>query len=264
MLQETVILDHLTIGYRRGSTNTVVASAISHSIVGGRLTCLLGSNGVGKSTLLKTIAAFLPPLGGHITIAGRNLSAFSASERARTIGVVLTEKPDVRNMTVEAIVALGRSPYTNFWGRCTAADRTVVGEAMDMVGIASLRDRNVSTLSDGERQKVMIAKAIAQQTPVICLDEPTAYLDYPSKADMLMLLRRIAHTTGKTVFLSTHDVELALQLADTLWLMQRDRPIVSGSPSALAEDGSLSAFFDSPAIRFDKKSGMVSVGNHTA
>ncbi len=264
--QNTVHTDNLSIGYRAGGATVVVAGGISRSIGAGELTCLLGANGVGKSTLLRTLAGFQPALGGSITVGGRNISTFSDRERARTIGVVLTEKPDVRNMTVEAMVGMGRSPYTGFWGTMTPADRTVVDEAMEMVGITTLRSRNVSTLSDGERQKVMIAKALAQQTPVIYLDEPTAFLDYPSKVDMLVLLRDIAHRANKTIFLSTHDVELALQLSDTLWLMRRDRslqnpaqPLITGTPAALAADGILASFFDHPGIAFDAASGILKV-----
>ncbi len=266
MNKGNVIIKDLSIGYGTGATQTVVAAGINATIDEGCLTCLLGANGVGKSTLLRTLAGFQPPLAGQIVIAGRSLTDYSDRELAQTVGVVLTEKPDVRNMTAEALVALGRSPYTGFWGNCSAEDRRIVGEAMEMVGITALRSRNVSTLSDGERQKVMIAKALAQQTPVICLDEPTAFLDYQSKADMLLLLRDIAHRARKTVFLSTHDVELALQLADTIWLMQRNnspqktsQSLIIGTPSALAADGSLAAFFAHPALTFDAASGLLRV-----
>ena len=157
----------------------------------------------------------------------REISTLSDKELSRMIGVVLTEKPDVRNMTVRELVSLGRSPYTGFWGRYSKDDLRVVDESIALVGIEALSLRMVHTLSDGERQKVMIAKALAQQTPVIFLDEPTAFLDYPSKVEMLQLLRRISREAEKTIFLSTHDVELALQLADTIWLMTKSRGVRS-------------------------------------
>ena len=222
----TVVLQNLSIGYATNGNKKVVAEGLNAAINSGELTCLLGCNGVGKSTLLRTLSSFQPALGGEIMLNAsqpsgfRPLTSYTDKELSRMIGIVLTEKPDVRNMTIEELVGMGRSPYTGFWGTLTANDHQIVSEAISMVGIESLRGRMVHTLSDGERQKVMIAKALAQQTPVIYLDEPTAFLDYPSKVEMMQLLRRLAHDQQKTIFLSTHDVELALQLADCLWLME--------------------------------------------
>lgn len=162
-------------------------------------------------------------------------------------------------MTVEQLVALGRSPYTGFWGRLTNDDRNVVREAMQLTNTESLAGRLVDTLSDGERQKVMIAKAIAQQTPVIFLDEPTAFLDYPSKADMMRLLRDLAHDNMKTIFLSTHDLNMALALADKLWLVDRTLGVSIGTPSELAESGTLQSYFESPGLIFDSVNLMFSV-----
>ena len=232
MNNETVVLKHLSIGYKNKQGVRTVASDISAVIRRGELTCLLGENGVGKSTLLRTLSVFQPKLDGTILLQDRPLESYSDRELARTVGVVLTEKPDVQQMTVYDLVAMGRSPYTGFWGRLDHTDREVIGEAISQVGIESLRHRQVTTLSDGERQKVMIAKALAQQTPVIYLDEPTAFLDYPSKVDMLLLLRRICRDAQKTVFLSTHDLELALQVADTVWLMSRKPDEESSEPSS--------------------------------
>jgi iron complex transport system ATP-binding protein len=189
-------------------------------------------------------------LSGNIVVDGRPLSDFSDQELSHTIGIVLTGKPDVQNMTVEDIVALGRSPYTGFWGTLDDDDKAVVEESMSLVGITHLRSRMIQTLSDGERQKMMIAKALAQQTPVIFLDEPTAFLDYPSKVEMLQLLRRLSHDTDKIIFLSTHDMELALQIADELWLMAPDG-ISVGTPAELAANGRLSAFINRPGITFN-------------
>lgn len=243
-------LNNLAIGYRSKDNEHLVASGINATIPGGEMTCLLGRNGIGKSTLLRTLAAFQPALGGEILIGNQQLSTLSDKEVSRTIGVVLTEKPDVRNMTVSELVELGRSPYTGFWGSLNDDDRRVVDEALGLVDLKALSHRLVHTLSDGERQKVMIAKALAQQTPVILLDEPTAFLDFPSKVEMLQLLGRLAHEEHKTVFLSTHDVELALQLADRIWLMG-EQSLSIGTAQQLALDGTLSRFLERPGVIFD-------------
>lgn len=254
-----IILKDLTIGYRQKDNNKVVAEHINAQIEAGVLTCLIGPNGVGKSTLLRTLSAFQPPLGGKIFISkdnedkGVDISTLTDKQMAKMIGVVLTTKPDVQNMTVEELVALGRSPYTGFWGRLHEEDKAIVEKSIRMVGIEALKDRMVQTLSDGERQKMMIAKALAQQTPVIFLDEPTAFLDYPSKVDMLQLLHQLSRETHKTIFLSTHDLELALQITDTLWLMQPHEAPVIGTPKDLAANGALSKFIDREGIRFDRE-----------
>ena len=242
----------LTTGYRSKQGLHVVSEHITAVLQAGELTCLLGPNGAGKSTLLRTLAAFQPPLAGQILLDGAPMQNFPASELAKRIGVVLTERPDIKSMTVREMVAMGRSPYTDFWGRLKDEDLSAVNNAITLVGIQTFEQRQVDTLSDGERQKVMIAKALAQETPVILLDEPTAFLDFPSKVEMLLLLRRLAREMQKTVFLSTHDIELALQTADRLWLMGQDNnSLVIGTPSQLAADGSLPRFFSGPGITFD-------------
>ena len=259
---ETVVLKNLSIGYTQKGNEKLVAQGLNAAINSGELTCLLGCNGIGKSTLLRTLSAFQPALGGDVMINYelritnyelQSLTSFTDKELSRLIGIVLTEKPDVRNMTIEDLVGMGRSPYTGFWGTLTADDRQIVAEAIGMVGIESLRGRMIHTLSDGERQKVMIAKTLAQQTPIIYLDEPTAFLDYPSKVEMMQLLRRLAHEQQKTIFLSTHDVELALQLADRLWLMEPNQLSV-GTPRQLADDGTLSRFIERDGIVFERDS----------
>ena len=250
MDKPTIKIESLSTGYRGKNNVTIVARDINATIHGGELTCLLGPNGAGKSTLLRTLSAFLPPVKGNITIMGRNLRDYTDRELAKTIGVVLTEKTDLRNMTVEDLVGLGRSPYTGFWGTLHKQDLEIVANAIDMVGIEPLRGRMIHTLSDGERQKVMIAKALAQETPVIFLDEPTAFLDFPSKVEIMQLLHNLSRTTGKTIFLSTHDLELALQISDTIWLMDREKGVMIGTPDQLATDGSLSSFFNQRGIEF--------------
>lgn len=254
-MKETVRLTDLTIGYQTKSNSKVVASHLNAAIHGGELTCLLGRNGIGKSTLLRTLAAFQPALEGDILLTTEDqqptaISQFTDKQLSRLIGIVLTEKPDVRNMTVEELVGMGRSPYTGFWGSLSEEDHRVVGEAINLVGIDTLKERMVHTLSDGERQKVMIAKALAQQTPIIYLDEPTAFLDFPSKVEVMQLLRRLASEQQKTIFLSTHDVELSLQVADCIWLMESGSLSV-GTPRELADNGALSRFIEHKGIEFN-------------
>ena len=287
MNTETIILKDLSIGYLSKNGTRTVADGINAAIRQGELTCLLGANGIGKSTLLRTLSAFQPALSGEVLINTSLtshlslLTSLSDKQLSRLIGVVLTEKPDIRNMTVRELVALGRSPYTGFWGTLHDADWQVVDEAIDAVRISGLSSRMVHTLSDGERQKVMIAKALAQQTPVIFLDEPTAFLDFPSKVEMMLLLRRLAREAQKTIFLSTHDFELALQVADRLWLMeaadqgtdQGDRSMISpeesitrpvpmicvGTPQELAQNGALARYVERPGITFDPQTLTVRV-----
>ena len=170
-----ISLDNLTTGYG----TVAVSRSLNGTIPAGRLTCLLGPNGAGKSTLLRTIAAFQPPLEGSVRIGGRPVDTWSQTELSHTIGVVLTERIMVTETNVEELVRMGRSPYTGFFGRLTDADRSIADRAIALTGIGELRKRNVSGLSDGERQKALIAKVLAQETPVILLDEPTAFLDYP-------------------------------------------------------------------------------------
>lgn len=270
MNSETITLQNLSIGYRVKNHDTrVVASGINACIKRGELTCLLGANGVGKSTLLRTLSAFQPALAGDIiiynplTFHSLPLTSYSDKELSRVIGVVLTEKPDIRNMSVRELVALGRSPYTGFWGTLHEDDWKAVVDAIEAVRIDNLSKRMIHTLSDGERQKVMIAKALAQQTPVIYLDEPTAFLDFPSKVEMMQLLRRLAQERDKTIFLSTHDFELALQVADTLWLMEKhddEQPILHiGTPQELASNGALARYVERPGITFDPQNLSVTV-----
>lgn len=207
-----ITTNRLTVGYRGHR----VVEDISLSLPCGRLVCLLGPNGAGKSTLLRTLCGFQPPIAGTVTISGSDITTMSAAEVARLVSVVLTDRPLTPSLTAAEMVGMGRAPYTGFWGRLSDDDRRLVSEAMQTVGIDSLATRRMGQLSDGELQKVMIAKALAQHTPVIVLDEPTAFLDYPSKVAVMKTLARLAHDEGKTILMSTHDLELAAQLGDEL------------------------------------------------
>lgn len=209
-------LDNLSIGYGHGAP---LASAIDAVVHGGELTCVIGRNGTGKSTLLNTLTGFIPAMAGRVVVGGRSLSALSQRERSRTVSVVLTATPDVENVTAGEMVAMGRMPWTGFWGRLSAADRIIVDRAMAMAGVETLADRTTRTLSDGERQKVMIARALAQQTPMMVLDEPTAFLDYTAKAETMALLRQLAHDERKAIIMSTHDLGLCVSHADRFLLL---------------------------------------------
>ena len=206
------ILQSLSIGY----SQKVIATDINAQIKGGELTCLIGRNGTGKSTLMRTLAGFLKPLGGTALLDGRDVSRLSPAERSHLISVVLTDRVDVDGMRVKDLVSVGRQPYTGFFGKMSSDDEEVVNKAIADVGMTDFAGRQVNSLSDGERQKVMIAKALAQQTPVILLDEPTAFLDYPSKKEMFQMLAQLCHEQGKAVLVSTHDLDIALPIADSV------------------------------------------------
>ena len=259
MKKETIKIDSLSIGYSSKNSAKIVSENINASINSGELTCLLGANGVGKSTLLRTLSAFQPKLGGKIEILGKELSTYTDKELSTMVGIVLTDKCDIRNITVEELVGMGRSPYTGFWGGLRGEDKEIVDHSISLVNIENLAHRLVHTLSDGERQKVMIAKSLAQQTPIIILDEPTAFLDFPSKVEIMQLLHHLTRKMGKTIFLSTHDLELALQIADKIWLMDKHTGFKFGTPEDLSLNGYLSNFFARKGIAFDIETGLFRV-----
>ena len=223
--------EDLTIGYRKGRREVVVASGLSATLERGKLTCLLGRNGTGKSTLLRTLAGLQPPLNPQLSTLNSQLSTLncqlSTLNPQPSVALVLTERPDLRNLTAEEVVGLGRTPHTNFWGTLRADDHRIVAESLQLVGIETLANRPFETLSDGEQQKVMIAKALAQQTPMIFLDEPTAFLDFVSRRELFTLLKRLVHDHGKAILLTTHDLALAEEFADTTWLLDDGKLQVS-------------------------------------
>ena len=255
----TIRTENLTTGYRNSRGEKCVTSRLDAVLHKGELTSLLGPNGAGKSTLLRTLAGFQSPLEGNIEILGKNLKEYSSKELAKTLSVVLTEKPLLENMDVETLVGLGRAPYTGFWGRLGKEDHEAIDRAISLTGIEPLRHRFVQSLSDGERQKVMIAKAFAQETPVIFLDEPTAFLDYPSKVENMLMLYSLAHRLEKTVFMSTHDLDLALQLSDRIWLIDKKLGVRTGTHEELTASGDLERYFMRPGIRFDRQEGLFKI-----
>ena len=247
-------LTHLSTGHGRRCTG----QGLSGRLPASTLAALLGVNGCGKSTLLRTLSGLLPPFprGGEATdeapvrLCGRPLADYALRELARTVSIVLTERPLAEGLTVEDVVQMGRIPYSRLLSQRSAEDGRHVRRALELTGTAHLARRALTSLSDGERQRVFVAKALAQDTPVILLDEPSAFLDFPSKIQLFRLLRRLAHEEGKAILMSTHDVEPALQLADQLWLLSRDE-LCCGTPEALAGAGEIGRFFDRSGLRFD-------------
>lgn len=209
-------LDNLALGHRSSHNGKAIVSGISATIKPGELVCLIGNNGAGKSTLLHTIAGLLPAIDGQVLLDDENLTTMNQRELAKRVSIVLTTPAEIQSITVSELVSLGRSPYTGFFGTLSADDHNIVNEMIETIGISHLASRMLSTLSDGERQKAMIARALTQQTPVILLDEPTAFLDFRSRVEMLSLLQRLTKA-GKIILLSTHDINLALRLSSRLW-----------------------------------------------
>lgn len=242
----------LSIGYRLGKgRQAVVHEGLDLTLATGEVTCLLGLNGAGKSTLIKTLCGFIEPLAGEIVICGKPLGSYSKNELSRTMGVVLTEKTNAGGISVRGLVALGRYPYTGFFGRLSEEDYAKIDRALEAVGMNHKAGSHISELSDGERQKVFIAKALAQECPVIILDEPTAFLDVTSRIETMVLLRRIAHEEDRAILLSTHDLESSLQLADRFWLQEKGSPMLCGTPESLVADGTLERFFSRGQLHFD-------------
>ena len=252
-------LRDLHIGYDEDASRHIVAEALNASLSSGTMTCLVGANGVGKSTLMRTLSGFQPALQGEVHVDGRPIGEYTPRELSEKIGVVLTERNATPDLTVEEVVAIGRMPYTNFWGRLTAADLRVVDEAISLVGIEPLRHKKIGRVSDGERQKVMIAKSLAQQTGIILLDEPTAFLDYGSKVAVMRLLRQLAHEQGKTVLLSTHDLEIAFQTTDELWILQPDG-LLTGTLDELEQQGAVSQFLATNGLRYEAEQRRIIIG----
>lgn len=257
-------ISHLSIGYprKKGMPAHIVGQDINAQLVGGEMVCLLGANGVGKSTLMKTITGFLPSLEGSVLLNGKEIHHMNEADISKLISVVLTDKLEVPNATVYELVSYGRSPYTGFMGRLNETDEMIVRRSIKLCGIEHKSNHLFSSLSDGERQKVTIAKALAQDTPIIILDEPTAFLDLPSKVEIMQLLRSLASEVGKSILMSTHDLDLALQMADKLWLVEANVPLITGTPEDLLLTNAFQNLFEDKGIVFDYKTGLFRV-NYT-
>ena len=251
---------NVSIGYSQsGQKPRVVHPGLDFDLYSGALTSLLGSNGTGKSTLLKTLSGLLKLLGGSVEIQGRPLHSFDEEAFSQVISIVLTAKTYAGGLSVYELVSLGRYPYTGFFGKLTEQDHRIIRQVLEKTGIAHLAHVLTGELSDGERQKAMIAKALAQESPIILLDEPTAYLDITSRMEIMKLLHTLAKDEHKAILLSTHDLETALRLSDKLWLMMEGESLISGIPEDLALDGNLEKFYRSSGMHFDRFTGQFSL-----
>lgn len=245
----------LAIGYRSSGTERIVARDLDLQLRPGNLVCLLGSNGAGKSTLMRTLSGLQPALAGEIMIDSRPLGVLKPAELAQKLSLVLTDRIDAGNLTAREVVALGRTPYTGWLGTLTKDDHFKITQSIEQTGITPLLDRHMHQLSDGEKQKVMLARALAQDTPLILLDEPTAHLDLPNRVEMMRLLHTLARNTRKAILLSTHELDLALQTADELWLMHPNGSILTGLPEDLVLNGAFEATFARSGFSFDRSTG---------
>ena len=258
MSKQTIIsAENIGIGYAKTKHRGEAAlfNNLSFDLFQGVLVCLIGANGAGKSTLLRTISSSQPVLSGRILFEGKDITLYSEKERSQLLGLVLTDKTSTGGLLVRELVELGRYPYTGFFGQLDKDDKRIVEKAMIDVGIIHKAGTYVAELSDGERQKAMIAKALAQECPVVLLDEPTAFLDIESRIDIMNLLHHLAMYQGKTVLLSTHDIDLAMLLADRLWLLSRDKGLIRGVTEDIVLSGAMDYFFKGENIIFNKDIG---------
>ena len=230
----------LHIGYK----DKAILPSINVSLEEGNLIALIGPNGAGKSTLFKTLTAHIKAIGGSVELMGKELSEYSAKEKAMLIGLVLTERPDDMFLKVYDVVASGRCPYTNFFGKIEKEDENIIQESLDIVSINQLKNRYFNTLSDGEKQKVMIAKTLAQNTPIIFMDEPTAFIDYPSKIELFSLMKMLTKERNKTIIFSSHDLELLLRYTDDIWLISKGKQLISAKKDDLIGNDILKEYFN--------------------
>lgn len=246
-------LNDLSVGY--GAPRGTVLDSLRVEVAPGSFVCVLGRNGAGKSTLLRTLSGLQTALGGRALLEDEDISAMRPQTRARRIAVVLTERPASPGLTVDDVVSLGRQPFTGWQGRLTLDDRARVNTALEMAGAQSFATRLFDDLSDGERQRVMIARAVAQSPQLMVLDEITAFLDLPGRVEVMALLRTHARKTGAIVLLSSHDLDLSLQLADSVWLLDGRGGLAVGTPETLIADGHVGRAFDTNAVRFSPTLG---------
>jgi iron complex transport system ATP-binding protein len=251
MIETVLRTEQLSIGY----AEKTVARDLNVGLIPGEVVCLIGPNGAGKSTLLRSISGLQAPLGGEVFYRHRRLDELEPHELARHVSIVTTERVNLGMFTGWGLVSLGRYPYTGWRGSLKDEDRRIVEEAIDAVRASELADRNMGELSDGEKQKLMIARALAQATDVVILDEPTAYLDLPRRVEVMGLLKRLSREQRKGVLLSTHDLDLAIRTSDRLWLLGADGVIEAGAPEDCILSGSLERIFSAESLCFDKRHG---------
>ncbi|MGL4993876.1 MAG: ABC transporter ATP-binding protein [Bacteroidales bacterium] len=250
-------VEELTIGYdHRARGREIVQQSLCFDMAAGEFVCLLGPNGCGKSTLLRTMAGIQPNLGGRVLLDGVAVGSLPIKERSRLLALVLTDPIETLGMRVRELVALGRNPFTGFLGRLTQEDEQRVEQSLAQVNLSHKSESTLFELSDGERQRALIAKALAQDAPIIFLDEPTAHLDLPNRVEIMMLLHRLAHEMHKCVLISTHELELAMQVADRIVLMKPQAGgVVDGLPETLVVEGHLQGVFMNSSVRFDPYTG---------
>ena len=250
---------HLSIGYSRKGKTDIIQSGLDLQLRAGELVCLIGPNGSGKSTLLRTLTGLQKSLAGKTLIDGKDITFIKQHEKALKLALVLTERVDIDNTSVYNLVSLGRHPHSDWWGNVTEEEDAVIREAITMVHMDHKMHQNINELSDGERQRAMIAKALAQDTPIIMLDEPTAHLDLPNRVEIMLLLHKLAHKTHKAILLSTHELDLALQAADRIWLISTDHGVECGVPEDLVFNGSFNRAFQSNSYFFNAANGNFSM-----
>jgi iron complex transport system ATP-binding protein len=258
LYEEIVITRDLTIGYSDRQGSIKVMSDINVSACRGELVALIGRNGSGKSTLLRSIVSLQNPLSGEVYINNCPLFQIPKTELTKTISFTSTEPIDIHNIRVSEAVASGRYPYTNWLGTLSDEDRQKTEEALTLTGLIRLQNRKIYSLSDGERQRVLIARSLAQDTELLVMDEPTAYLDLPSRYSIVSLLRKLSHEKNKCIIFSTHDLDTALNEADKIWLMKSEK-ICQGAPEDLVINKSLSQAFEDPFLSFSTTTGTFSL-----
>lgn len=250
----------LAIGYKAGKgKSNVIAGPLNLELHAGQLVCLLGPNGCGKSTLLRTISGLQQPLKGEIILDGAALNKLKPAQVAKKISLVLTDNVRAGNLDVYSLISLGRYPYSGWLGILTEQDKQIIEQAINATDTGAFIGRKMDSLSDGECQKVMLARAMAQDTPLIILDEPTAHLDLPSRIQLMRLLHQLAKETNKAILLSTHELDLALQVADQIWLMSNGGQLDAGLPEELVLNGAFQHAFEKDGIVFDAASGTFNI-----
>lgn len=254
-------LKDLTIGYHKGNLQLKILEKLNASLHKGEMICLVGENGVGKSTLLRTISGVQQPLSGSVFINQRPLDEISSMDLARTISLVLTDRIYAGNLSVKELVALGRYPYTNWLGKLRKEDHQKIDWALEITGTQYLEDQLISELSDGQFQKTLIARALAQDSNMIILDEPTAHLDIVNKITILKLLKDLASNTDKSILMATHELELSLQVADFIWMAYSKDRMVTGTPEDLIINGSFNRMINHDSIHFDDLHGRFRIKN---
>ena len=257
MKKSSIVGTNLNLGYSKGKLKKEILSELSFELFAGEMTCLLGPNGVGKSTLVKAILGQLKPFGGEVLLNEKPISTYSNEDLAKQLSVVLTEPFLPANMTVGQLVAMGRIPHTGWTGKLEDKDREAVQQALSATKIENLREERLSEISDGQRQKALIARALAQDGKVMVLDEPTAHLDLVNRYEIMHLLQEISKTQGKSILVVTHDLEIALETADRFWLLNCGTPLISGLPEDLVISGEINQLLPGKKFHFSVEKGRI-------